>query len=183
MKVMYQRVSTAEQSLARQSDMVEKLGIERVFEEKVSGKDMNRPQLQAMLEFLREGDTLVVESISRLGRSTLDLLRIVGILREKGVNFVSTKENLDTSTPAGRFVFTLFSSLAELERESILARQEEGIASAKVRGVAFGRPAVSKPKDYDAVVSRVRAGEITSVEAMKILGMKRSSYYKFFGAP
>ena len=131
MKVGYARVSTVEQNEARQYEMFKNEGIEKVFLDKMSGKDTNRPQLKEMLAFLREGDCLVVESISRLARSVRDLLSITDELNTKGITLVSKKENLDTSSPQGRFTLTIFGAIAELEREQILQRQREGIEIAK----------------------------------------------------
>ena len=114
-------------------------GCEKVFSDMLSGKDRNRPGLQAMLDYIREGDVLYVESISRLARSTRDLLQIVEELQVKGVQFVSEKESIDTSTPQGRFILTVFAALSELEREQIRQRQAEGIAIAKQQGKYQGR--------------------------------------------
>ena len=129
----YARVSTIEQNETRQlesfANYYEK--IRKVFIDKVSGKNMNRPQLQAMLDYVREGDVVVVSDFSRLARSTRDMLQIVQELTEKGVGLISLKENVDTDTPQGRFMLTVFAALAELERETILQRQREGIAIAK----------------------------------------------------
>jgi DNA invertase Pin-like site-specific DNA recombinase len=177
-KIGYMRVSTVGQNLDRQEDIMAKLGVDQLFSEKLSGKNTDRPQLQAMLDFVRVGDTLVVESISRLARSTRDLLNIVDVLNQKKVSFVSQKEAFDTSTPQGKFVLTIFAGLAELERENILQRQKEGIEAAKVRGANFGRPKLQKPDGFDVVAAKVESGEITATEAMQKLGLKKTSFYK-----
>lgn len=132
-----------------------------------------------MMAFVRAGDTVVVESISRIARNTRDLLSIVSELTEKGVEFVSLKENIDTTTPQGRFMLTVFGALAELERENILERQREGIEIAKSEGKYKGR----KPIDYDeaqmkALCKKWRAGEITATAAMKELGLKPNTFYR-----
>ena len=131
MKVAYVRVSTIEQNEARQVEALEKHGIEKWFTEKVSGKDTNRPQLQAMLDYVREGDTVYIHDFSRLARSTKDLLSIVEQLNNKGVHLVSNKENVDTSTPTGKLMLTMIGAIAEFERANLLERQREGIECQK----------------------------------------------------
>ena len=128
------RVSTADQNPARQEKALRQHGVERVFEEKISGKDMNRPKLKELLDFVREGDTAIVESYSRLARSTKDLLFIIDKLQEKKVSFVSLKENIDTTTPQGKLMLTIFAGLSQFERECALQRQAEGIVIAKAEG-------------------------------------------------
>lgn len=125
-KIGYIRVSTEHQETARQEALMKKYQVERVFAEKMSGKNADRPELKTMLEYVREGDTLYIESISRLGRSTRDLLNIIDVLQQKKVTLVSSKENIDTNTPQGRFVLSIFAALSELEREQTLQRQREG---------------------------------------------------------
>ena len=120
MRVGYVRCSTAEQNEARQMKMMEEQKVEKIFIDKASGKNVDRKDFKAMMAFVRAGDTVIVESISRIARNTRDLLTIISSLTEKGVEFVSLKENIDTTTPHGRFMLTVFGALAELERESIL---------------------------------------------------------------
>ena len=134
MRVAYVRVSTVEQNESRQIEALEKHDIEKWFTEKVSGKDTNRPELQAMLDFVREGDTIYIHDFSRLARSTKDLLEIVDQLTAKGVHLVSNKENIDRSTPAGKLMLTMIGAIAEFERQNLLERQAEGIAIAKREG-------------------------------------------------
>ena len=177
MKIGYVRVSTPEQNTIRQEVLMEQLGVERMFMDYVSGKDQNRPQLRKMLDFVRQGDTVVVESISRFARNTRDLLELVERLREKEVGFVSSKEAIDTATPAGQFMLTVFAAVAQMERDYILQRQREGIRIAKERGVYQGR----KPKEYPAfaaVAERWKAGELTAAQAAKKLGMSRATFYR-----
>ena len=114
MKVGYVRVSTTDQNPARQMELMKSLGVEKIYSEKLSGKNTERPQFKEMLSFLREGDTLYIESFSRLSRSTRDLLNTVSTLTERGVNLVSDKEKLDTTTPQGRFMLTVFAGLSSL---------------------------------------------------------------------
>ena len=173
----YQRVSTERQCLDRQSDALGALGLDRIFEDKASGKSANRPGLQEMLGYIRSGDTLVVESISRLARSTRDLLGIIEQLEAKGVAFISLKESIDTTTPQGKFVLVIFGALAEMERETIHQRQREGIEAAKARGRAMGRPPATYPADWDQVYAEWQAGTITAAAAMRRLGLRRTTYY------
>jgi len=137
MKIGYIRVSTREQNIARQEVLMEQLGVEQVYIDKVSGKSTERPQLKKMMEALRPGDTVIVEAISRFARNTKDLLtlvdRLVDRLVDKGV-FISKKENMDTTTPSGQFMLTVFGTCAELERAYILDRQREGIEIKKAAG-------------------------------------------------
>jgi len=139
MKVGYIRVSTLEQNEARQEALMEQLGVDKVYLDKMSGKSKDRPQLQAMMQYVREGDVVIVESISRFARNTKDLLSLIEELDQKKVAFISQKENIDTNTPSGRFMLTVFAALAQLERETTLLRQKEGIQIAKGNGVYKGR--------------------------------------------
>lgn len=134
MNVAYVRVSSIMQNEARQLEALEKYNIEKWYTEKVSGKDTNRPKLQEMLEFVREGDTIYIHDFSRLARSTKDLLDIVETLQKKGVNLVSNKENIDSSTPTGKLMLTMIASINEFERQNLLERQREGIEIAKREG-------------------------------------------------
>lgn len=138
MRIAYIRVSTAEQNEQRQIEAMQKYGIEKWFTEKVSAKDTNRPKLQEMLEFAREGDTIHIHDFSRLARSTKDLLDIVETLNSKGIHLISNKENIDTSTPTGKLMLTMIGAIAEFERQNLLDRQREGIAIAKRNGKYTG---------------------------------------------
>lgn len=178
MKIAYIRVSTKEQNTDRQEEALKAHGIKKVFIEKISGKNMERPQLKAMLDFVRSGDTLIVESYSRLARSTVDLLTIIGKLNEKEVAFVSLKENIDTSSPQGRLMLTIFAGLAQFERECTLQRQAEGIAIAKAKGKYKGRKPIALPENWDDVTKLWKAGEITAVVAQKKLRMTPATFYR-----
>ena len=153
MKIGYIRVSTQEQNTIRQEVLMESLGVEAVYIDHVSGKNMNRPELQRMLHYVRKGDTVIVESISRFARNTKDLLELVEQLTAKEVEFISQKESIDTATPAGKFMLTIFAAVAELEREYILQRQREGIAEAKKQGKYKGRKAKAHP-DAEKVIKK-----------------------------
>ena len=179
MRVGYVRCSTVEQNEARQLKMMEEQNAEKIFIDKASGKNTDREKFKAMMAFVRTGDVVIVESISRIARNTRDLLSIISELTEKGVEFVSLKESIDTATPQGRFMLTVFGALAELERENILERQREGIEIAKSEGKYKGR----KPVDIDenkfkAVCARWRAGEITATAAMQEVGLKPNTFYR-----
>lgn len=134
MRVAYVRVSTVEQNEARQLEALKKYDIEKWYVEKVSGKDTNRPKLQEMLDFVREGDTVYIHDFSRLARSTKDLLEILEELTAKGVTLISNKENLDTSTATGKLMLTVIAAINEFERQNLLERQKEGIEIAKREG-------------------------------------------------
>ena len=177
MKIGYIRVSTAEQNSARQEVLMQELEVDQLFIDRVSGKSTDRPALKRMMTFVREGDTVIVESISRFARNTRDLLELVEQLSAKQVEFVSKKEAIDTSTPTGKFMLTVFGAVAELEREYILQRQKEGIAIAKENGVYKGRKPLERA-DLPAVVHLWRAGKITATEAMRRLNMKSSTFYR-----
>lgn len=177
MKVGYVRVSTEGQNTARQEVLMRELGVERVFIDYMSGKDTQRPELKRMLEFVRDGDVVIVESISRFARCTRDLLELVEQLTTKGVEFVSKKESLDSSTPSGRFVLTIFGAVAQLEREYLLERQREGIAIAKSNGVYTGRKRLERP-EFDTVAAAWQRGEITAVTAMRRLNMSKTTFYR-----
>ena len=178
MRYGYVRVSTEEQNLARQIDLMEKLEVDVIIEEKESGKDIdNRPKLKALLELLQEGDVLVVESISRLSRSVYDFLTLAKELEERGIELISHKENFDTSNAYGRFAMNIFASLYQMERELMKDRQQEGIKIAQKNGVQFGRPKVKFDKELfkDLVEKNIR-GFITGERASAELGISLSTY-------
>ena len=177
MLVGYIRVSTQEQNTIRQEVLLESLGVEILFIDKASGKNAERPELIRMMEFVRQGDTIVVESSSRFARNTRDLLELVERLTAKGVDFVSKKESIDTSSPTGKFMLTVFGAVAELERAYILERQREGIAIAKEKGVYKGRPPKELP-DFDRIVTLWQVGEITAVEAARRQQINPSTFYR-----
>ena len=178
MKVGYVRVSTLDQNPARQMELMKSLGVEKIFLDKISGKDTNRPQLNEMLSFLREGDTLYIESFSRLSRSTKDLLSTVALLTERGVNLVSDKEKVDTTTPQGRFMLTVFAALSELERENILERQREGIEIAKTEGKYKGRKPVETTDRFFFVAKAWSEGNLALKDAIEESGMSSSTFFR-----
>ena len=177
----YARVSTIEQNEARQlvafEGFTEK--ITKTFIDKMSGKDTNRPQLQAMLDYVREGDVVVVSEFSRLARSTRDMLQIVQELTDKGVGLISLKEQIDSDSSTGKFMLTIFAALAELERDTILQRQREGIAIAKQQGKYKGRKPIPFNEDkFRAECKKWRSGEQTAVTTMKKLDIKKNRFYQ-----
>ena len=177
MKIGYVRASTTDQNTARQEVLMEELGVDQVYIDRISGKNTDRPELKRMMTFVREGDMVIVESISRFARNTRDLLDLVEQLTRKRVEFVSKKEAIDTTTPSGKFMLTIFGAVAELEREYILQRQRAGIAIAKARGIYKGRKPIERP-EFRQVVALWRKGNITAVEAMRRLDMKPSTFYR-----
>ncbi|WP_214103261.1 recombinase family protein [Acrocarpospora catenulata] len=177
--VGYGRVSTREQNLDRQDLALTSAGCIRVFTDKLSGKNTDRPELAACLDYLRPGDTLVVLSLDRLGRSLQDLINIVGELRRRGVGFRSLHEALDTTTPGGRLVFHVFAALAEFIRELIVQGTHEGLAAARARGQRLGRP----PAMDAEMVARARRlltqPEETVASIAKLLGVSRATLYRY----
>lgn len=177
MRVSYVRVSTIEQNEQRQVDALKGFDIEKQFLEKVSAKDIKRPRLQEMLDFVRVGDTIYVHSFDRLARSTKDLLNIVELLSTKGVHLVSLKENLDTSTPTGRLLLTMIAAINEFERANLLERQREGIAIAKKEGKYKGSNAI-KIKDFNKHYDRYMRRDVNKVQLAKELKISRPTLDK-----
>ena len=177
MKIGYVRVSTKEQNTARQEELMKALGADKIYIDKVSGKNTDRPALQEMMNFVREGDSVIVESISRFARNTKDLLELTEQLNNKHVQFISQKENIDTDTPAGKFMLTIFGAVAELEREYIRQRQKEGIEIAKEQGKYKGRPE-KQIDNFCEIYQQWKAGKITATKASKQLGVSRSTFYR-----
>lgn len=174
MNVAYIRVSTIEQNEARQLEAMKDKNIEKYFTEKVSAKNTNRPKLQEMLDFVREGDTIYIHDFSRLARSTEDLLNIVNQLNDKGVHLVSNKENLDTSTPTGKLLLTMIGAIAQFERENLLERQREGIKIAKEQGkFKGGQPKAIDKELFEKLKEQYNRREINKVQFAKQLNVSR----------
>ena len=154
------------------------MGAKLIIEEKESGKNIDdRPKFKALMELLQEGDTLIVESISRLSRSVYDFLTIIRELDGKGVTVISAKESIDTSTPAGRFMMNVFASLYQMEREMMKERQAEGIRNAKHRGVNFGRPRKKIDEElFKEVVEKNLLGTMTNEGAAEALDISLSTF-------
>ena len=179
MKVGYIRVSTAEQNTARQDILMQQLGVEKIFIDKCSGKNANRPSLMEMMNFVREGDTVVVSEISRFARNTKDLLNLIDELTQKGVQFESQKEKIDTTTPTGQFMLTIFGAVSQLERDYILMRQAEGIEARKAQGGYKGRqPIKIEESAFKQEYDLWKSGRITARTAMSHLGLKPNTFYR-----
>ena len=178
MNVAYVRVSTVEQNEERQVEGLEKFNIEKWYIEKISGKNTNRPKLQEMLDYVREGDTIYIHDFSRLARSTKDLLDLVENLNSRGINLISSKENIDSSTPQGKLMLTMLGAIYEFERTNMLERQREGIAIAKEKGAYKGRKKIDFPKNWNEIYPKWKNRELTGAKAMELLGLKRNTFYK-----
>ena len=181
MKIGYIRCSSEQQNTARQEVLMQELGVDEIFMDKLSGKNTDRPQLKKMMSYVRKGDTVIVSEISRFARNTKDLLELIDILTQKEVEFVSKKEAIDTSTPTGKFMLTVFGAVSELERSYILSRQAEGIAIAKTLGKYKGRKPKELPATTDILIKKWKDGYITATEVMKKLGISKSTFYRKFG--
>lgn len=177
MKIGYVRVSTKEQNTARQEELMKTLGVDKIYVDRMSGKDTDRPALLEMMGFVRENDSVIVESISRFARNTKDLLELTEQLSIKHVQFISQKENIDTDTPTGKFMLTVFGAVAELEREYIRQRQREGIEIAKEQGKYKGRPE-KRLDNFAAIYVQWKKGKITATFASKQLEISRSTFYR-----
>jgi len=175
----YVRVSTVEQNESRQIETMKKYGVEKVFSEKVSAKNTDRPKLKELIEFAREGDTIVIDSFSRLARNTRDLLELVEYFTTKGIHLISSKEQIDTSTPTGRLLLTVVAAISTFERECILERQAEGIALAKEKGIYKGRNPV-KIENFGEYYARWKNREVNKSDLLKILGISRPTLNKLF---
>ena len=179
MNIAYVRVSTQEQNTARQLELLKSYDIGKTFQEKISGKNTERPQLKEMLKFVRSGDNVYIESISRLARNTLDFLNIVEQLSKKDVGLISLKENIDTSTPQGKFMLSVFAALSQLERDTIKQRQKEGIEIALKEGRAYGRPKTRVITDqFVKAYSDWQQKKITATKAIELSGCSRQGFYK-----
>lgn len=177
----YIRVSSKEQNTIRQEVKAKEhnIPLECVYIEKASGKNVtDRPVLTNMMAILKSGDKLIVDSISRFARNTKDLIDLVEQLNNKGVIFVSLKEAIDTTTPTGMFMLTIFGAVAQLERDYLKDRQAEGIAVAVQEGKYKGRKAIEYPKQWDKYYKMMQQGSIKGVEVMKLLDLKKTTFYK-----
>ncbi len=173
----YARVSTEAQNLDRQLDALEKYGVDMIYNEKMTGTKKNRPELTKLLDRITEGDTVVVESLSRLGRSTKDLIELTEIFQSKGVNLVSLKESIDTNSPTGKLLFTLMSAIAQFERDVIADRTREGLESARARGRTGGRPRADAEQVRKAI-KLYKTEQYSVKEIEELTGIKKSTLYR-----
>ena len=177
MKFGYARVSTDTQSLDRQIDALNKYGVDELLTEKMTGTKRSRPELDRLIDKMRAGDTVVIESLSRLGRSTKDLLALVEQFNEQGVILVSLKENIDISTPTGKLLVTVLSALCQFERDLTVQRTNEGLTAARARGRKGGRP----PKDKKAIEQALKMYDTKAFSVAKICevcGISQGTLYK-----
>lgn len=177
MRIGYVRVSSIDQNEARQLVTMKNYGVEKIFQEKISGKNTDRPQLKAMLDYCREGDTIYIHDFSRLARSTKDLLEIVEYLNNKKVHLVSAKENIDSSTPTGKLMLTMIGAINEFERTNLLERQREGIAIAKQEGKYKGRKEI-KIDNFEEYYNRYKNRELNKTQLAKELNISRPTLDK-----
>ncbi len=179
MKIGYARVSTADQHLRMQEDALKSAGCEEVYTDIVSGVKSQRPGLDKALSYLREGDTLVVWKLDRLGRSIQHLIHTVNILIEKKISFKSLQENIDTATSGGKLIFHIFSALAEFERDLIQERTQAGLKAARARGKLGGRPPLLDTRQINRMIEMYDEQKNTVAEICKIYNISRPSFYNY----
>lgn len=173
----YARVSTEQQNLDRQLDALKKYGCDVIYNEKMTGTKRDRPELAKMLDRMTEGDTVVIESLSRLGRSTKDLIELTELFEQKGVHLVSLKESIDTNTSTGKLLFTLMSAIAQFERDVIADRTREGLKSARARGRTGGRPRTD-PDSVRKAIKLYSTRQYSIKEIEELTGVKKSTLYR-----
>lgn len=174
----YARVSTKSQDLQRQLDQLKEYKCDKIFSEKMTGTKKHRPELDKLKEEVREGDIIIVESWSRLGRSTKDLIELVNYFQEKNVNVVSIKENFDTTTPQGKLMMTVFQAFSEFERDLIVQRVNEGLKVARARGRKGGRPRVNQKKVQQAI-KLYNSREYSVKEITEMTGISKNTLYRY----
>ncbi len=174
----YARVSTKEQQLSRQLDALAAFGCDEIMTEKLSGAKAERPELLRLKDKTRGGDTVVVESWSRLGRSLKDLLELVEWFGARGIRLISLKESFDTETPQGKLMLTMFSAMAEFERDLTAQRTREGLAAARARGRNGGRPK-KKPKDVERAIKLYNSREYSVKEIQGMTGISSATLYRY----
>jgi DNA invertase Pin-like site-specific DNA recombinase len=178
-KVGYSRVSTVDQTLDQQNDALKAAGVTKVFSDKISGSRDERPGLAALMNYIREGDTVVVWKLDRLGRDLAHILKTVKELTERGVTVVSVTDGIDSSTAAGRMMIGVLGSLAEYERELVMERTALKRANARANGTKFGRPRKVADSDHIATAQRMKADGHTGKDIAKFLGVSRATLYRY----
>ena len=173
----YARVSTADQNLDRQTDALKKYGIDKLFCEKMSGTKKNRPELDLMLQMVQPGDTIVIESLSRLGRSVKNLAELVENFNKNNIHLISLKETIDTTSPTGKLLFTILSSLAQFERDCLAERTREGLSAARARGRLGGRPK-SDEKALQKAIALYKSKAYSVTEVTDLTGISKSTLYR-----
>lgn len=180
MKFGYARVSTADQNLERQIDQLNNCRCERIFQEKITGAKKDRPELMKLLDMLREGDIIIVTELTRLSRSVKDLFELIEIIHQKKSNIVSLKEPwLDTTTPQGKLLFTIFAGISQFDRDLIRERTIEGLSSARARGRNGGRPKIAA-KNIGLALKMYESNIYSISEIVKATGVSRTSLYRYF---
>ncbi len=182
MKIGYKRVSTNGQRLDRQTDILNEYGVEKIFEEKVTGTKRERQQLNNMLDQLRKGDVVIVADLTRLSRSTKDLFEIVETINSKGAEIKSLKETwLDTTTPQGKLLFTIFAGLSQFERDLIADRTKGGLISARNRGAKLGRPHKFNDKK-ETILQMYNSNDYSINDIINTTGISKTSLYRLVNA-
>lgn len=179
MLIGYARVSTENQNLNWQLEQLEKVQCERIYQEKVTGAKSERPELERMLDSLRSGDTVIISELTRLSRSTKDLFKLVDRIEKIGANIKSLRESwLDTTTPQGKLMFTIFAGISQFERDLISQRTKEGLTSARARGRKGGRPAKNK-SDIEKALKLYNSKDYSLKEIHEMTGVSKTSLYRY----
>lgn len=178
MKIGYARVSTQDQSLNLQTDALDKAGCSKTFKDIITGSAIRREGFDAALKYAREGDTIVVWRLDRLGRSLKNLIEVINNLSDRGVGFLSLNESIDTSNPSGKLIFHIFSALAEFEKDLIRDRVKAGLESSRARGIIGGRPKLLSPSQVIMAKELMGANKISISEICKTLSVSKSTLYR-----
>lgn len=177
----YARVSTEQQNLDRQLAALNQYGVDIIYNEKMTGTKRDRPELNKLLDRMTAGDTVVIESLSRLGRSTKDLIELCELFESRKVNLVSLKESIDTATPTGKLLFTLMSAISQFERDCIASRTQEGLAAARARGRLGGRPKIDS-KAIQKAIKLYNTKQYSIKEIEEMTGVKKATLYRYLKA-
>lgn len=178
-KLAYVRCSSVGQNEERQLAQIQNLNIYKIYVEKASAKDANRPLLKQLLEYAREGDTIYITDFSRLARNVKDLLTITEDLEKRGIRLISLTEGLDTQTSTGKLMLTMIAAINQFLRENLLEKQKEGILIAKQQKKFKGRKKIEKPENWDEVYKQYMSRQLTAKKAMELTGLKRNTFFNF----